>query len=161
MIERWRVVVGFSLYEISSLGRVRRVGGKVLKATLIRGRYGSVSLRRDGQTFKRLAHRLAAEAFGSLPPGSKKEIDHRRGVVASRAEILHGARGHTDHTSRFKGVSFSARSRRWLACITDGSNGRARPLGLFDDEVEAAKAYERAALAQWGTCFLNFPGDKK
>jgi hypothetical protein len=156
MVERWRRVVGFSKYEVSDQARVRRIStGKILRPTLIRGRYPYVSLRRDGVTIKRLVYRLRAAAFGGLRKGF--QIDHRRaGIAASRAEILRGAKGHEHASSTYKGVSFIKARRRWYACIKD--NGRTRGLGLFADEAMAARIYDRAAFAAWGKwAFQNFP----
>jgi NUMOD4 motif len=157
--ETWQTAPGFPAYEISSRGRVRsKLTNKVLKPWLVRGRYGSVSLRRDGKTFRRLAHRLAGAAFGKLKPGL--EFDQRRGVFAPRAEILRGSPGRT-HSSRFKGVSRIKARKKWYASIRD-INGRTRALGFFADEATAAKAYDRAAFALNGeVAFLNFPRGRK
>lgn len=86
--EQWRAVVGFALYEVSNLGRVRswvfrgkrRLRPKVLKAG---GRkYPTVALYTEGGTadkHDRTVHRLVLEAFvGPCPPG--KECLHRNDV---------------------------------------------------------------------------------
>jgi hypothetical protein len=113
-----------------------------------------VGLRRNGQTYKRVTARLVAVAFGRLSPDSKKQIDHRRGIAATRRGIIRGARPH-EHSSSFKGVSFIKARRKWYACIR--SRGRTRGLGFFNDEATAARAYDRAAFAQWGaTAYQNF-----
>jgi hypothetical protein len=150
----WRQVRGFPNYLVSSHGRVRSLlSGLVLKPWKIRGRYPEVGLRRNGATYKRLTHRLAAEAFGSLPRGS--EIDYRRNRVASHAEILRGIGPTAEHTSSYKGVSYSKRARRWYACIK--VDGRTRGLGLFADEVAAAKTYDAVARKLWGSrAYQNF-----
>ncbi len=59
-------------------------------------------------------------------------------------------------TSRFKGVSYDKRHRKWYACCQ--VEGAYRWLGYFDDEVEAAKRYDRTAVEQFGAfARLNFP----
>lgn len=55
---------------------------------------------------------------------------------------------HLNPTSRYKGVSYQSERNKWVAqiCI----NGRQTSLGRFDLEIDAAKAYNRAAKLHYG-----------
>jgi len=58
--------------------------------------------------------------------------------------------------SKYKGVSWKKKSRKWVAQIT--CEKKAIHLGYFRDEIEAAKAYDRAAIKYHGQfACLNFP----
>src|SRR4051794_33797732 len=82
-MERWLPVVGFSNYEVSDLGRVRRSApgegaqvGKVLKFCSNGKGYLRVCPVRDGRGHTRYIHRLVTEAFlGPIPPGY--EVNHK------------------------------------------------------------------------------------
>lgn len=58
-------------------------------------------------------------------------------------------------SSRFKGVSWDKKSRRWFAYIH--VNGHMRSLGRFGSEEYAARVYDQAAIAAWGEfAYTNF-----
>jgi hypothetical protein len=58
-------------------------------------------------------------------------------------------------TSKYKGVSWCANARKWRSQIT--LCGRKTHIGLFVNEMEAAKAYDLAALKAFGEfASLNF-----
>lgn len=59
-------------------------------------------------------------------------------------------------TSRYRGVSWNSNNQTWKAQI--GHNSRRIHIGEFDDEIEAAKAYDakaRELFGEWAS--PNFP----
>lgn len=80
-MEEWRPVVGYEkYYEVSSLGRVRRLGSnKVLSQSLgCQGRYLHVVLSVDGKSRTFNTHRIVAEAF--LGPSNGLICCHNNGI---------------------------------------------------------------------------------
>ena len=77
--------------------------------------------------------------------------------VCTQAQNLRNRPGRAA-TSRFKGVSFDKRRHLWAACISD--NDRTIHIGHFEDEIEAAFAYDLSAVALAGEfAYLNFPNE--
>src|SRR5437867_710956 len=76
--EDWRPVVGFGEgYEISNLGRIRRI--RYLRPWRMRNGYLHIPLVRSGVQTHRYVHRLVAEAFID-PIADKMEVNHINGV---------------------------------------------------------------------------------
>lgn len=70
--EVWKPVVDFEeTYEVSSFGRVRKIGSDCDLPAYANnnGRYRAVTLYRSGKSFRRRVHRLVAEAHLSNPKG--------------------------------------------------------------------------------------------
>lgn len=57
-------------------------------------------------------------------------------------------RGAKNSTSIYKGVSWNKATSKWRAYIQ--KDGKLHHLGLFTDEIEAAKAYNKAATEMFG-----------
>ena len=89
-VETWKPVVGFEgWYSVSDYGRVKslprtvtnRLGrqvfyrGTILKASPDKDGYLRVGLRRNGEEFNRIVHRLVAQSF--IGGGEGLEINHR------------------------------------------------------------------------------------
>lgn len=75
--------------------------------------------------------------------------------VTHQANIFN-RRGNLNSSSRYKGVSWSKRAGRWVAFIK--IDGRVRYIGSFNDELQAAHAYDEMARRYFGeNAYLNFP----
>ena len=62
-------------------------------------------------------------------------------------------------TSKYKGVCWYSREKRWAVRIH--ADGKTIPLGYFKDEIQAAKTYDKAAKTYHGDfAALNFPNPR-
>jgi hypothetical protein len=125
----------------------------------LRGRNGCVYVRakRKGKTI--LLHRLV------MDPAEGQFVDHRNGNGLdnrrSNLRLATPSQNQGNKTARwgcsaYRGVTRRKRGRKWQAVIRIGSV--IKPLGSFDSEEDAARAYDAAALAHWGEfAALNFP----
>jgi hypothetical protein len=88
---------------------------------------------------------------------TRQQTDHRDGdglnnqrsnlrpaTCAQNQQNKYNPRG----SSRFKGVSWHKAARKWRVCIS--ANRKAYRFGLFDSELDAARAYNEAARVLHG-----------
>ena len=157
MTEEWKDIEGYDGdYQVSSLGRVRSLkSGKtrVLKTSTNRKGYFLVNLYKRRRRCPRIG-RLVAQAF--LPDwDAALQVDHINGVKTEdhveNLRMVTSAENNKSFktkaqgcTSRFRGVSWRKDKKKWDAVIT--CDGKKKHLGYFDDEVEAAKAYNKGAI---------------
>jgi len=114
MFEEWRPVPGFPDYEVSSLGRVKRVvesckghAPKILRPWLNNQGYAIITISADGNSRRKQISRLVCETFHGPPPTGEHQAAHNDGDPsnncagnlrwATRAEnmadcLIHGTR---------------------------------------------------------------------
>lgn len=112
----------------------------------------------DGKNRMILMHREL------MKPNDKEQVDHNdhNGLnnrrenlrICSNKQNSRNTRSRPG-TSRFKGVCRTSNSGRWSAQIT--VDGKKKHLGVFSEEIEAADAYDLAAIENFGSfAYTNF-----
>lgn len=152
--ESWKFIKDAPNYLVSDKGRIFSThnGGRIMSQKTKDNHYKEVCLR-IGKAYKMFyVHRLVAFAF--IEDIGKPEVDHIDGDRANnnvsnlrwvtRAENGRGYNKPRGGSSKYRGVSLYKSIGKYAAEIMkDGVKIR---LGLFKDEVEAAKAYDKKAI---------------
>ncbi len=126
------------------------------------GTYYAMRGVRDGERHKSLGmHREILDA----PEGTCVDhinhdpLDNRRANLrfCTHAGNMRNRVKHCQSSSRFKGVWLNKPRAKWRAGLK--VNGQSVMVGTYGDEIEAAQAYDEAALHYFGEfASLNFPG---
>ena len=153
MTEVWRNIGGFSRYEVSNLGRVRR-GQKIMTACPDTAGYLRVSMTDDlGQARQRSVHILVAKAFlpnpKELPTVNHKDLDKNNCQAdnlewRSRAGQMHHARA-----TKFvqAGIDYFTDGRAKPYRARYALNGKHIHVGVFATREAALKARNAAVAA--------------
>lgn len=157
--EIWKDIPNYEgFYQVSNLGRVKSLSrtlsnrplkGKILKQFPCFRGYMNVVLCKNTYRKHRTVHQLVSEAFlGFTPCGHKLVPNHKDynksnnrlenlEIVTQRVNACHT---HFKTTSKYTGVSWHKRAKKWIAQIY--INGEHKYIGLFTSEIEASQAYQ-------------------
>lgn len=153
------------LYQVSNLGNVKSlkrlakrgngvlpVKEKILKKMNYNG-YFKVFLNKNGISKNYKIHQLIAITFlNHIPNGLELVIDHiNHDSLDNRLENLQiitnrencsKDRFRHNHSSKYVGVNWHIRDKRWQASIT--IKNKNKYLGYYKSEIEASNAYQKA-----------------
>jgi hypothetical protein len=179
-MEEWRDVPGYEgLYKVSSIGRVMRCdeykkktykNGKkhrILKNALTPTGYPHVQLYKDNKCNDVNVHRLVSMAFLGRPKCNSHVIDHiNRDKTDNRVENLRyvsisANRRNSEiseaSSSKFNGVQLY----RKLFDARIKINKKNKFIGSFQNEEDAARAFDRYVIEHSLDRVLNFPEEYK
>ena len=167
-IEEWKQIPNLP-YEISSLGKIRNLQGKVLKTYIQNSGYEQIKINYQGLHIHKSIHRLVAEAF--IPnPLNKEYVNHIDGNKLNNTvdnlewctnseNILHARKtGLNPYNKPTLGLKLKPRSNnakqsQYLGVHWDKSRQRWRAVVVLDKVKYLQKRYDseyEAALARDG-----------
>ena len=165
-IEKWKQIPNLP-YEISSLGKIRNLQGKVLKTYIQNSGYEQIKINYQGLHIHKSIHRLVAEAF--IPnPLNKEYVNHIDGNKLNNSvdnlewctnseNILHARKtGLNPYNKPTLGLKLKPRSNnakqyQYLGVHWDKSRQRWRAVVVLDKVKYLQKRYDseyEAALAR-------------
>ncbi len=125
--------------------------------TVFKSSYLMIGIRLNGNQHLISSHRLAFALFHGKWP--EKTVDHKDGNgfnnkisnlrEATSQQQSANRRSSKGSTSKFKGVSWNTALGKWTAAIK--VNGIHIFLGVHEDELNAAKAYDNASIKHFGS----------
>lgn len=110
--------------------------------------------KRDGKQF-RMHNQLMVPPVGCFVDhldGNGLNNQRRNMRVCSHAQNMANTKKKKNNKSGFKGVCWKKKNKKWVSQI---KSGRVIHLGLFTDKIEAAMAYDEAALRIHGPFALT------
>ena len=152
-IEYWRLIDGYDNYEVSSHGRVRNNQTRIILSLNKHNRgYNTVLLVNNKTKHRFYIHRLVANAFLANEE-NRPCVDHIDGVKENNHMnnlrwCYYSENKRTKTTSRYNGVSFFKRDKRWR--VTIFLNGKTVIIGDYLNEDDAGRAYNTAAKEIFG-----------
>lgn len=170
MVEEWRDIAGYEgLYQVSNLGRVRRLDrvtshghkwkGRILSLMFGSAGYPYIHVYRKGHTKKPIklwVHRLVAEAFIPNPEG-KPEVDHidtcvTNNVVtnlrwATRSDNMLNEITNRRQSESHKGWKPTEETRRKLAMPRPGLQNGKNPQAKKVRNKDTGEIFETLKLA--------------
>lgn len=155
-MEVWKNIEGYKDYQVSNLGNVKSLKyGKerVLKGGINSRGYHCIGLCVNGIQKERTIHQLVAIHFlNHIPSGQELVIDHIDGnkknnrldnlqILTNR---LNASKGYLNKktSSQYTGVNWCKVRNKWRSRIY--IKGKEKHLGLYEIEIEASIAYQKA-----------------
>jgi AP2 domain len=121
------------------------------------GPYAATCVALPGGRFTtKLMHNMIASQWGKVDHQNHDGLDNRDPNLrdGSGARNDQNRRPYLNSSSQYKGVSWHKRDKKWIARVT--IDGKRKYLGRFEAEIDAARAYNDAALAAYGNqAYLN------
>jgi hypothetical protein len=128
------------------------------------GKFYAIRTGRSQDGKKRKAIRMHREV-AKTPDGlecdhiNSDSLDNRKANLRSATRMQNSwnrSKSSKPSYSKYKGVTFDKKMQKWLAQIR--VRGKHISIGRFKDEIQAAKAYDKAAKKHFGEfAKLNFP----
>lgn len=130
---------------------------KKVEGQRTRGPYAGTWIYRDGGRSLLMMHALITD-WSLTDHKNHNGLDNRRSNLrqATKKQNNQNSRSRLGSSSQYKGVLWRERRRGWVATIHH--EGKARQIGTFSTEEDAARAYDAAARELFGEyAALNFP----